>query len=132
MENILADVDFQTYDLLNIKVNVKESDMFNDDEKDEVDEYGQSLDVVSVLRRAIKYSHPFDNKKIIKTITPHELKENEDGEECRDIEFEYFLLVEKGEMEEFSIEELRDTLVDEWNGGNSLCTIEIEPYEHKV
>ena len=129
MEKIFEDVDFEKYDILNINLNVKESDMFNDDQKGEVDEYGQSLDVVSVLRRAIKHSYPFEKKKIIKTILPHELKENEDGLECRDIDLEYFLLVEKDEIEQFSLEELKDTLQDEWNGGNSLCTINVNYYQ---
>jgi len=128
MESILEKVDFETYDVLNVKLSVLESDMFDDSQNGEVDEYGQSLDMVSNLRRAIKHSHPFDNKKVIKTIYPHDPVTNEEGEECRDIDLEYYLLVEKEEMEEFCLDELHDILQDEWNGGNSNCTITIEPY----
>ena len=128
MDSILEKVDFEKYDVLNIILRVEESDMFDDSQKDEVDEYGQSLDMISNLRRAIKHSHPFDNKKLIKTINPHEAKENEEGEECRDIDLEYYLLVEKEEMESFDLEELHDVLQDEWNGGNANCEIIITRY----
>lgn len=95
MDAVLEKVDLDSFDVLNIKLSVKESDMFDDSQNGEFDEYGQSLDMVSNLRRAIKHSHPFDNKKIIKMIKPHDEQINEEGNACRDIDLEYYLLVKK-------------------------------------
>lgn len=129
MESILSKVDFETHGVYSVTLSVSESDMFENAKEGEVDEYGQSLDIVSELRRAIKYSFPFENKKIIKSIVAEDEKENEDGVLCRDIELEYYLLVDKEDMEEFSIEELHDVLEEEWNGGNAACKIAIDLYE---
>ncbi|MBC8237276.1 MAG: hypothetical protein H8E76_03510 [Helicobacteraceae bacterium] len=129
MESILDKVDFDKYSVYNIQVNVHESDVFPGGKENEVDEYGQSMDVVSDLRRTVKYSHPFDNKKIIKSILPEDEKEDSNGDLCRDINLEYYLLVDKEEMEDFSIEVLHDTLEEEWHSGSSGCDIIISPYE---
>ena len=129
MESILGEVDFEKYDVYNIQINVRESDTFDNTKEGQVDEHGQALDIVSDLRRSIKYSYPFENKKIIKSIIAHDEKENEDGVGCHDIELEYYLLIDKEEMEDFSTEELHDILDEEWNGGNAGCEIVITLYE---
>ena len=129
MENILDKVDFDTHSVFTIQVNMQENDIFLDGKENEVDEYGHSMDAVSVLRRTVKYSFPFDNKKIIKSIIPQDEKENSHGNLCRDINLEYYLLVDKEEMENFSIEELKDTLEEAWYTGSSVCDIMITPYE---
>ena len=129
MENILDKVDFDTHSVFTIQVNMQENDIFLDGKENEVDEYGHSMDAVSVLRRTVKYSFPFDNKKIIKSIIPQDEKENSHGNLSRDINLEYYLLVDKEEMENFSIEELKDTLEEAWYTGSSVCDIMITPYE---
>lgn len=129
MENILDKVDFDTHSVFTIQVNMQENDIFPDGKENEVDEYGQSMDVVSDLRRTVKYSFPFESKKVIKSIFPQDEKEDSNGNLCRDINLEYYLLVDKEEMEDFSIEELHDTLEEEWHSGSSACEIMITPYE---
>ena len=129
METILDKVDFDKYSVYNIQINIQENDIFTDGKENEVDEYGQSLDVVSDLRRTVKYSHPCDNKKVIKSIMPQDQKEDSNGDVCRDIDLEYYLLVNKEEMEEFCTEELHDILEEEWHSGSTGCEIRINPYE---
>jgi len=129
MENILGKVDFDTHSVYAIQVNMQENDIFLDGKEKELDEHGQSMDVVSDLRRTLKYSYPFENKKIIKSIIPQDQKEDSNGNLCRDINLEYYLLVDKEDMEDFSIEELKDTLEEEWYAGSSVCDITITPYE---
>ena len=101
MENILGEVDFDTHSVYAIQVNMQENDIFLDGKEKELDEHGQSMDVVSDLRRTLKYSYPFENKKIIKSIIPQDQKEDSNGNLCRDINLEYYLLVDKEEMEDY-------------------------------
>lgn len=129
MESILDEVDFDKYNVYNIEVSVQENDVFPDGKENEVDQYGQSMDVISDLRRTVKYSYPFESKKIIKSILPKDEKEDSNGNVCRDINLEYYLLVDKEEMEEFSTEVLHDTLEEEWHAASTGCQIRINPYE---
>lgn len=128
MENILSKVDFETKSVFSVKIKIDENTVYDNKQEGEVDEYGQSLDIISDLRRSIKCSAPFDNKKIIKLITPHEDKEDENGDICRDIDLEYYLVVDKEELDEFSVEETTDDLEEEWFTGSSSCKVEITLY----
>ena len=129
MENILDKVDFDTFDVYSISISIYENDGYNDGKENEVDEYGQAMDAVSDLRRTIKASYPCENKKIIKSISPLEQKEDEEGTLCRDINMEYYLLVNKEEMEDFCTEELHDILEEEWYAGSAGCDITINDYK---
>jgi len=130
MENILDKVNFDTHIVYDIKLTVEESYLFNNLEEGAAseDENGQSLDPVSDVRRTIKYSYPFENKKIIKSINVEDEKDDVHGNTCRDVSVHYYLLVDKEEEEEFCTEILHDELEEEWRDG-SECKVQITPYE---
>ncbi len=126
MKNILDAVDFDIHLVYEIKLNIYDSYMFKDIKEGAAleDEHGQSLDAISDVRRTIKYSFPFDNKKIIKSINIEDETEDEYNDLCRNIKLHYYLLIDKEEQEEFCTEELHDELEEEWRDG-SECEIEI-------
>lgn len=128
MESILSKVDFETQSVFNINIKIYENTVYDNTKEGEVDEHGQALDIISDLRRSIKCSSPLDNKKIIKSIVPHEDKEDENGDVCRDIEMEYYLLINNEDIDEFSEEGLKDELEEEWFTGSSSCNVEINLY----
>ncbi|MDQ7045761.1 MAG: hypothetical protein Q9M32_07610 [Sulfurimonas sp.] len=129
MEKLLDKVDFEKYKVYSIAIDVISSEVFADGKENEVDEHGQSLDAVSDIRRSVKYSFPHENRKIIKTIVAQDEKEAHDGTLCRDINLEYYLLLDKEEAEELDLTQLRDTLEEEWHAGSDGCDIKINPYQ---
>ena len=129
MESILEKVDLDTYEVYNIKINIEENDTFTDEDDGEFDEHGQCLGATASIRRKIKSSDPLESKKIIKSIDPKEEKEDEHGEACRDIELEYYILVDKEEADEFSMDELSDVLEEEWQNGSASCSVSVSVYE---
>ena len=131
MQSALDKVDFDKYTLYTIQINVEGTFNFGDlkeGEKTE-DEDGQSLDVVSDVRRSIKYSFPFEDKKVISSIKVEDEAEDENGDLCRDLQLEYYLLVETEDLDSFSMEELHDELDEEWTNNGASCKININPYE---
>ena len=128
MEQILDKVDFDKYTVYDIQINVIDSYNFETSKESE-NELGQSNDVISRVRRTIKYSFPFDEKKIINEINVEDEKEDENEELCRNLAFRYYLLVETENIDEFDTEELHDELEEEWRSGSSECNITISLYE---
>ena len=131
MQDILDKVDLDLYTIYNIKINVLDTYDFVDIKEGAKteDENGESLDPVSDVRRTIKYSFPFENKKIISSITVKEEKEDSYGELCRNVECEYYLQVETQNIDDFSLEELHDEIEEVWRNGSSGCEITISPYK---
>jgi len=127
MNTTLDKVDFDKYTVYDIQIKIAASYMFEGLTEDDTttDEHGQAQDIFSDVRRTIKYSSPFDNKKIISTINIDKEKEDEHGTLCRDFLLKYHLLVETEEVEDFSVEELHDNLEEEWRDGSSDCEITI-------
>ena len=126
MKEILNKIDFSEYSVYEININIKDSTILDNADDNKVDENGQSMDSVSLARRTVKYSFPFDNKKIINTIEiGDEVEEEGTGDLCRSIALHYYIVVEKQEVEEFDTEELHDVLEEEWRDGSSGCDIKI-------
>lgn len=130
MEDILKKVDTQKHVIYTIHIKLDKSPMcagFKEGEASQNEE-GEDLDSVSQVRRTIKYSTPFDNKKIIKSIAVSDDIIDEDGSISRNIELEYYLLVDIDEDEDFSLVEFHDVLEEEWREESSKCEININPY----
>ena len=128
MEDILKKVDLEIHDIYEITINIGETSQFEDVEEGQPthNSDGESLDSVSQVRRGIKHSAPFENKKIIKNISVSEDIEDSEGYLCKNIQIHYFLLIDKEEeCEEFSTVELHDILEEEWRDGSSGCDIKI-------
>lgn len=130
MEDILKKVDTSVYDIYTIEIKVKECFLFVGNKEGEAshNEHGESLDSVSLVRRAIKQSVPLDNKKIIKFINIEDNLEDENQNIYRNIHLHYYLLAEKDE-EEFPVEELHDDLEEEWKDESAKCEVQIKLYE---
>lgn len=130
MKEILEKVDFEAYTAYKININIVDSHLFPDIKEGDplVDQDGQSRDPISDVRRSIKYSSPFENKKIIESMEIEDEREDMHGNFCRNIDVNFYLLIDK-EDEEFSTEVLHDELEEEWRDG-SECKITITPYEN--
>ncbi len=128
MKEILKKVDFEAYNVHEINIKVYDSHLFQDVKEGEAteDEDGQSKDAISDVRRTIKYSVPFENKKIIELMNIEDEREDAHGNFCRNVEVQYYLLIAK--EEEFSLEKLHDELEEEWRDGCE-SKITITPYE---
>lgn len=127
MEKLLEDVCFDTYSIYSVGIKLIECPTFEN--SNEETEYGESLDSVSQIRRSIKQSEPFYNKKIIEFINVEDDKEDEDGIVCRDIQAHYYLLVNNEEAEEFCVQTMHDDLEEEWRNASPQCEVNIKPYE---
>jgi hypothetical protein len=127
MHDILKEIDLEEFTPLHITIDAKDVYSFEDLKEGDPteDEYGQSLDAVSEVRRAIKNSYPFEIKKKVTTIDIGEESEDENGYLHRDMNLEYYLLIPSEEFEEIDLDEIHDVLAEEWNGGSSNCQIEI-------
>lgn len=131
MNSALEKVDFDKFTLYKIQIDMKDSFGFGDIKEGQAaeDENGESLDPLPYVRRSIKYSYPFDNKKIINNINIEDEKEDEDGDLCRDINMDYYLLVETENIDDFPLQELHDVIEEEWRNSSPACEVTISLYE---
>ena len=131
MDKMLEQVDFEKYTAYDIQIKVNDTYMYPNPKEGaaQEDENGQAVDAVSNVRRTIKYSIPFEGKKIIKNINVEEERVDADENEelCRNISFNYYLLIDNADIDEFSTEVLHDDLEEEWRDGTAVCDIEIKP-----